>query len=289
MDLSRAKTVLIIAFLALNIFLGYQIVREYQNEGTGTAVTSEELGGTKTILQENNYYLRVSVPRLTQKNTFLRVAPVKLNRSRVLQLFFPDQAQIQQDVNKNGTITYYQGSRLLTLYPSGRLVYECNIEQVRKEQPDKAEALQEAENFLNVKELKPENAVLDHVETSERNKTVIVHYYQEYHEYPIFSGYAKVTVSSQGVESADIYWLRPLGLSEREELDVIPATLALRRFAEEFGPAAEPAYITNLTFGFYSREYDAEMWEMAPVWRLQLNGRSDQIYFINALTGNIEE
>ncbi|NLA26320.1 MAG: hypothetical protein GX878_02885, partial [Firmicutes bacterium] len=38
--------------------------------------------------------------------------------------------------------------------------------------------------------------------------------------------------------------------------------------------------------GFYSRDYDAEEWEVPPVWRFLFE--DGEISYINAFTGNLE-
>lgn len=69
-------------------------------------------------------------------------------------------------------------------------------------------------------------------------------------------------------------------------MEVIPATEALLRMVEVLGPSTRPVRITKVDLGFYSCEYDAEKWEVPPVWRFLFeNGES---CFINAFTGNLE-
>jgi len=71
------------------------------------------------------------------------------------------------------------------------------------------------------------------------------------------------------------------------ETEVISPTEALTNLVKELGPSDEPRQIIQVNLGYFSGEYDAEKWEMPPVWRVVLD--DEQYYYVNAFTGNLEQ
>ncbi len=69
-------------------------------------------------------------------------------------------------------------------------------------------------------------------------------------------------------------------------MEVISAAEAVCRVVREIGPSLQPRRIVQVSLGFYSQEYNAERWEVPPVWRIMLD--RGETYYINALTGNRE-
>ena len=62
--------------------------------------------------------------------------------------------------------------------------------------------------------------------------------------------------------------------------------MALLRFLERYEGSETGESIVDFSLGYYTREYDAQRWEIPPVWRIRLN--NGEIYYINAFTGNPE-
>jgi hypothetical protein len=103
MNLGRAKIILIVAFAALNLFLGYQLFWPDFGRLTRVAVSAEELQLTEKGLKENNYILQTSINRSVQTSDFLTVSPSLAVQRSVLLKFLREGAQIFQAE----TINYY--------------------------------------------------------------------------------------------------------------------------------------------------------------------------------------
>ncbi|MFC4077263.1 two-component system regulatory protein YycI [Salinithrix halophila] len=80
MDWSKAKTILILAFLALNLFLVYQLLqaRTEQNRDGQTSNTREELN---QLAEERQIILKAKVPEETSQPqvNYLQVRPIKFH------------------------------------------------------------------------------------------------------------------------------------------------------------------------------------------------------------------
>jgi hypothetical protein len=58
------------------------------------------------------------------------------------------------------------------------------------------------------------------------------------------------------------------------------------RLIDAYKGGALETGIIDFSLGYYSQEYDAERWEIPPVWRIRLD--NGEVYYINAFTGNLE-
>lgn len=109
---------------------------------------------------------------------------------------------------------------------------------------------------------------------------------------PLYGSYLQVTMA--GAPDGTPFepghwewrWFRPLG-PVGDPRPTVPAQTALLRLAghlESIG--ASGGTITAVTLGYYTGQYEAETWEVPPVWRLELaDGR---YFYVNALTGELE-
>ena len=80
--------------------------------------------------------------------------------------------------------------------------------------------------------------------------------------------------------------LEPKKPLQGQGMEVISSARALLRLIEIRGASSPPRQIVKADLGFYSRSYDADEWEMPPVWRFLFD--SGESIFINAFTGNLE-
>ncbi len=286
MNLGRAKSILIIAFAGLNLFLGYHLFWPDVGRLTRVAVTAEELSITETMLNENNFFLRTTIDRSARVSDFLSVTPDRNLQGEILQSFIKKGARV---VESDGTTAYRTDEETSLVYTSGliRVIYEPGVLLVEGTAGLEEQQIREhVEEFLNDAGLIPEGIVYDYMEKSDAGYLTL-HYYQAYEDKPIYASQLAVTIESDRVSTVQIYWLQPVERVTSREIEVTPATEALAKLVDELGPSSSPRDITALDLGYFSGEYDAEKWEMPPVWRIVLDGKEH--YYINAFTGNIEQ
>lgn len=277
MDLSRAKTVLILAFLALNLFLGYQLWLE----GGVTALTyvqrESELSRLEVALQEAGITLTTPLPRGAVRISHLVVEPVLLPRQEVLNIFFPDPEglvlqRLEQDVH------YWQNGRRLIFYPGGLVSFRTNPPEPVLEL-NQEEALLKAQKFLEGVGAAPYLKLDCQLRLDVGWKLLFA---QEYESFPLFGESLQMVIQGDHISSVELYLVEPLGFSGQER-EIIQVSTALLRFLEEYGDRVEGTAIIDLTLGFYSTYYNAERWEIPPVWRIRFN--NGEVFYINAFTG----
>lgn len=286
MNLNRAKTILIIAFLGLNIFLAYHLLAQEADRLPLKVVSETDLQEVEERLAENNYYLHTPIQHWSQKSAFLTVSP-----DRVVQ------QDLVKALEKEWTLTAYQDEVMvyqgkeveLSVYPTGlvELVYKNGLPI-----PDETAALAEeallrrVESALRQNGFNLEAVRFDYIEVLDRS--LIIHYYQVYDDKPLFSGYLTVSVSGNRIKAVELYLLDPLAEAgdRDQEMVVIPVTEALHGLAEGLEKSARRRRIIKAELGYFSLEYDAEKWEVPPVWRFLTDDNT--VYYVNAFTGILE-
>jgi len=286
MNLGRAKLILIIAFTGLNLFLAYHLFWPDFGRLTRMAVTAEELRATEVMLNEKNYYLETSPDRSIRTGAFLTVSRSLEFQRQVLLRMLQEGAEFSH--SDEGTF-YQKDEKTAVIQTTGliRVIYTPPHELAgRSDELDDREVKSYAENFLIKEHLMPAGAVFDYVENISSGARVL-HYYQVIDDVAIFTGQLKVIIEDNRIRSVEIYWVHPVEDSPGREMEVISAVEALSNLVRDLGPSDEPQLITSITLGYFSGEIVAEKWEISPVWRIVL--QDDQVYYINAFTGNLEQ
>ncbi len=288
-DISRAKTVLICAFLILNVFLFHQLWQEEGGHlppflGEGDASRLEE------ALSEANLVLNDPLPQGRVRMAHLVVEPQHYGPEEIVEILT---AGLPEGEGLTEWEAFAAGNT-----ENGGEVFELNGLEIAFEQegiikikkradPDAevAAALEETEaaveKFIEEAVLL-ERFVFDYKQEGEEE--LVLHYHQEHEEVPLFAGYLRAKVG-QHEWTARFFPLAPLELAEGER-EVISPLAALLRFLEGYGEAPTPTAVKEMSLGYYSPEYDAQRWEIPPVWRIRLD--NGEVFYINAFTGHLE-
>lgn len=286
MNLGRAKTILIFAFIGLNLFLGYQLFWPDFGRLTQVAVTSEELAATEDALNENNYYLDTSLDRAVQTSDFLTVSPYWDTKEDTIKRFEANAIRVDETedatyYNLPGINAVAHSSGLIQIFFDPGLSLEEELSDL-----DESDLNDLVEQFLSDEEILPDGALFDYLDREDDDVTVL-YYKQMLEDKPIFASQLKAVIQANHLQKVEIYWLKPIERIPEREMEVIPANEALNNLANTLGPSTEERSINDIRLGYFSGEYDAEKWEIPPVWRIELDGK--QHYYINAFTGNMEQ
>ncbi|HED23907.1 MAG TPA: hypothetical protein ENN91_02165, partial [Firmicutes bacterium] len=281
-----AKSILIIAFAGLNIFLAYYLFWPDFGRLTRVAITVDDLKMTQAVLNENNYFLETSFDRAVQTSDFLTVSPSSKLQQHILMNFLAGGAQINYDDN---TIYFKGEEERAVVYSNGliQIFYESGLAMnANSSLINEQELRSSIENILKEKAVMPEGFFFDYIEEDESGRLNLF-YYQILNDMPVFAGQMKVVLQEHKIISVDIYWLDIVERIPSREMEVISVTEALNNLVAELGSSSEPRYIKEVTLGYYSGEFEAEKWEIPPVWRIVLDDHTH--YFVNAFTGNLEQ
>ncbi len=288
MNLGRAKLILVVAFTGLNIFLGYQLFWPDFGRLTEVSVTAEDLRETEQMLAENNLVLDASFDRSPQTSDFITVSPDWKIRQALLYDLIKTGVQIEETEHT----TYYRSvDRVAVIHNSGliQIFYSSGSGASLGDNGTElghGDLKNRVEEFLAEDELLPEGINFDYLEQKE-DGSIALNYHQTLGGMPIFSGQIKIVIDGDRVKAVEIYWLELAERAPPRDMEVISPAEALKNLVSELGPVSEERIIEKIDLGYYSGEYDAEKWEVPPVWRIVLD--NNQYYYINAFTGNLEK
>lgn len=291
MDLSRAKVVLIVAFLILNLFLLYQIVEKEGMDNPALFGGEEAVTRMEAALQEANLTLDVNLPRSGMRAAYLVVEPWQSTLEEVAEMLwraleneedpFPFDSIVTTENHENNTMSYTFGSYELFFDQEEFFSLVGAFEGLS---PD--ELKQVADDFTKRLSF-PGDFVYDYREGL--NMETVLHYRQEFEGFPLYAGYMRFHHHRDSGVEIRFHRLEPLGFGERRR-EVIPPNTALWRFLDAYtadGRVSQPTSVVDFTLGYYSEEYDAQLWEIPPVWRIRL--LNEEVYYINAFTGYHEK
>jgi regulatory protein YycI of two-component signal transduction system YycFG len=278
-DLSRAKTILIVAFLALNLFLGYRLWFTPQLLQTGQALTGEEVERTREILQSAGYELVATVPRQVPRLSLLHVGREDLLETEWAITFFDENVPGIRD--SNGNISFYKEDSQVTVSSNGYVLYRGSTEQPTSQNEDTRKL---TERFLQERDIWRDDLKFDYSQQLDHQGAIRYRYVQTYQGFPLFFSTVEAEVLDGRVTEIFIYRVVPLEFSG-EDIQVISALDAVEMFLEQ-EPNFPEKRIIDISLGYFSEDYDAQRWEIVPVWRIASTG--GYAVYINAFTGEHE-
>lgn len=201
MDWSKAKTILIVSFILVNILLIYNLIVE--NKESVEIVDELFLEDVEDLLNNKNIILNTEIPKGIQSLPTLLVEYEKTNIRRINQVFFDNQAQI---INKGeGLIVLETEDRKLTLVNNKLLIYESMSNKEDANINNIEEANEFARNFLIKKGYDISDFKLSN------SKIVEDDYYLEfskvYNDRYLESAFTNFHLDSTGVKKMERLWL----------------------------------------------------------------------------------
>ncbi len=286
MNLSKAKTVLIYTFLALNIFLCYQLWQDQGYDGFASFGRKEEISRLESALQTAGLSLEIDLPKATEPLAYMIVEPWVYLPQEIIASFwqvlggagepFPE---INHRPGADGAEVYSFGRHELIIGQTGTATINFPLREGDEKEQLEGENLawQLINNLAFLQDF-----VFDYKYSPE--EAVLIFLRQEYDNYPLYAGYFHFS-SADGQQTAELYRLEVLGFAAQER-EIISSSMALLRFLEIYEGSEKGISIAEFSLGYYTRGYDAERWEIPPVWRIHLS--NGELYYINAFTGNEE-
>jgi regulatory protein YycI of two-component signal transduction system YycFG len=251
MDWSRAKTILIVTFLLLDLFLGYEVVSSF-NRDIETAPRGELIPSSlEEFLKTRNIVLETEIPSETPEMNYVNI--------RFTSFAHHLQKLTGQEIGQQGVGVMIKFNEPILLA-----------------------------NFVNkmeiLKSLEPYAAyVQDYVYDAQRSSSYLQRYMQQYGKYPIFSAALEVFTERNHVLGYRQVHVQIVNQGKGRK--IIPAFTAVRTLLDN-GYIRYGEKITGVSVGYYGHMYDADIQVLAPVWRVV---HTEGIQYVNGITGAIEQ
>ncbi|OEF97344.1 two-component system regulatory protein YycI [Desulfuribacillus alkaliarsenatis] len=263
MDLARAKTILIIAFLVLNAILVYQLYLKQQINTDYSLLILEEINEVEQLLADNQIYLNQPIPTDIRDRPFLRINRESHSVSEIRDAIDVENNQLIVRIIEDNHIEY----QWIKQDANDSFAYDVSSHSYT-ELPRKL--LFEGASYR------------PHFSSIENGNGHIV-YLQYFMDYPLFG----ITATAYVEENKITSWRQKFaGNIEAEDTvrPILTAATALRRITGEI--ESHPATIEKIELGYYSRFTESDSWLLPPVWGIILS--TGEEFYINAFTGELE-
>jgi len=279
----RAITILIVSFIMLNILMIINLWLREQPNNQFTLSSSQKSQIIQTLRQKG-VILEVDIPKEGRLQALLEVGLPKLDEKKILQNFFGKDSKPNLSRTQDGR-KFTHGNKQLIITDNGFITYFNNEDSIILPNLTRKQAESEALNFIKTHRCMPESAVLDKITYDDESKGYLMEYVSYHDDFFIQNSYATVLVSPSGIKSYYQCWLEPLGYVGKKRSVISPLTAILRVITE--AKTQHHIIITRIEQGYYSKLYDADRWQAAPVWKIQLG--DEDTYYVNAYTGEMEQ
>lgn len=263
--------------MLLNLFLANQLWQVSRYLPAGGALSASEVEQAKRALASAGYDLTASLPRQVPSLALLHVTRQPLAAADWQRQVFgtAETAKTVQD----GKTVYLQKNERLEIAPYGQVKFS----RLDYRQGTSADSRQSVERFLRERGFWQEGLKFDLSFPGEPG-TIYYRFVQTFQKLPLFAGYAEVRVIGGKIGEVTLYRLQALEFSGRE-VRVISAAEALEAFISK-GLSLPDKRIVDISLGYFSQDYNASRWEIAPAWRIAAAG--GQFFYVNAFTGELE-
>lgn len=285
MDWSKAKTILIIVFTIVNMFLLYHLFNINQNGYVKLEPSVVE--ETIKYLKEKGVAVNTEIPLNTKSISSIIVFEKDYDIT-TLRALFSQEDKIEISEKKNN-LFFRQGDSWASYDDNYLLAYENK--SIKPDNEKEFDYKQIANSFLNKLELKNEEKQISKIITKDGYKKIS--YTQSYRGNIINEAYIELTLSSQGIRNAEIYWfdyMKPVYSKQ----GIIPPVFALLKTAKYYEGKHDNIKINNIQLAYhYSKhkktsddESQTEKNIAIPVWRVDIDKRT---VLINAYNEIVEK
>lgn len=250
MDWSRAKTILILSFLCLNIFLAYQLWEEQKNQGIEGQISQLQIDELKQRLRNAGIHFREEdIPEEMPNISNIRVS---------IQPLYEHEFS----------------------YPVDMVQWEDHTLIVALAKPFQlTEELTDSERSVVLSALVPEmnQYVYDPLISSDGQWV----YVQDINGYPVFSSQLQFFLNEEGIIGyhQQSYIPEEIGVSRQ----VVSAYSALAALLDQ-RMLVDGEAIVQVEIGYYVEKLDENVQFLVPVWRVI---HTQGIHYVNGFTGMV--
>lgn len=241
----------------------------------------EEICDVEEILDSRGIVLKTKMPHEGRPQSFLEVEREKKDKDFYVQLFFDeDIPKVYYDKDK---VSYVAGKRQLDFLNNGIIHYTNHQDFQTRDKLSEKEVVNYVEDFIEKHGGLPPDSVLGNLFYDEANNEYHIKYVQKFDDFILTNSYIEVIIVNDQIKSFEKCWLVPIEY-QGEEKDVISPLTAVLKAVQEKQEGSK--VITIIEQGFYSKLYNADSWQMAPVWVIGFE--DGKTYYINSYTGQLE-
>jgi len=276
MDWAKAKNIIIIMLVILNLFLGWRIVSRALEQ----YIPAETIRNTVNILNSRNVKIEAEIPRYNRDTPKLRYKKFVYDRDMIAKIFLGDDYEtIRQDKTvyaKEERKLYFNDDNSFLM--TGKPPADVENEFINFNPGDIKKAEKILREKYNVEGLIGKNYVLYEYNAGPGDSIELL-FYEKFEGKNVFGNYVKAIVSAEGLIGMEAGYNKIIGFSPQKVTDLAPAyQVLLSNFKGENNEV-----IIGIDFGYKEiNDNDTDglqSSEQPPVWRIKLKGDDRQRYF----------
>ena len=269
MDWSKAKSILIMVFLVLNIFLAGNLI--YID--SSTKASKDSIEALKQVLSGKGVRIDCEVPGASGNLGMLNYEKSKFNRNKLVgKLIGPDFGQ-------NVTDYYSAGSKNLIFKNDNTFVYTDTNPKSSADIKNSNSAEKYLKNYLSGTGIPVKSYVLD-LYNENPDRSIKITLVQKYRSYLIFDNYIEAQITNEGIKMLNVSFKKVDALTNNKTNLKPILNILLTSFKDN-----NDLIITQINLGFqgYNIESGVKEYYERPVWRVRSN-KGDMIF--NAYDGS---
>lgn len=271
MDWSKAKTILIVAFIITNLLLIYVLVGE--NHIYEPTLKDEFIDEVITLLAEKDIRLGTDIPKEIPRLNSMIVEYERVNIEQLNQNYFDNEGIIEQ--NTVGLSKVVKGEESFLLINERSIIYENKEDDEIYKDLDEDKALQLAEDFIDKGKFNMADMKLSFIKEDEG--IFYIEYSKVYKDVFVEKAFTNFQIDKRGVKRFERSWLKEKDLADVEiYISTAPKSiLTLLGMQQAYGKT-----ITDISLCYYfepeKHDYldqptDAKQGKAVPAWRIQFD------------------
>lgn len=288
MDWSKAKNILIVAFIITNIFLIYHIGKDIFYSNDLRLISDEYINDVENHLAEYGITIREEIPKEIFSMPVLVVRYENFDHEATAEQFL---GKGYRTVEEN---IYQNDEAQLTIESNKRLKYSQLKKEVVDYRIDDEKAIEISNSFLEEHNLLRDDIILKQVylgteKTYGDTPLYKLVYNQTYKGKFLGESYIYVYVNYKGVVGMEAMLLKPDKTQDQKEIIISAAEALLKKMNDIVKDHKRDVVITDIQIGYYFNPYNVQLatWQQIesatafPAWKITLeNGKS---YYVEAL------
>lgn len=270
MDWTKAKNILIIAFIFMNLLLAYIL---FSNEGYSDSFLyddSDFIREVKNKLYEKGIKINCTIPNEYPEMGLLTIKYEMYNSFKLADRFFDE---YESEYIEHGII-FNSNEEKLKVINNNKVIYENFSEENNYKDLDDNKANNIAEDFLKNKGFADKDFKLTNY-TVDCNK-YILEYTKLYENILVEASVMKFEIDSAGVTKFERKWIITEGISQAKIITRTPHQALLRLLSrkEIYNKEIEDV---SLSYYYNPEEHsigdikDPKQWQAGPAWRIKFS------------------
>lgn len=269
MDWSKAKSILIIALIIINLLLGYVLFQSERN--IDTTLKKDFIESAIKLLADKDIKVNTQIPNKNVKLTSLTVEYENISHSTINNLFFKGKGVISSKDEDVVDINYKDEN--ITIINKKLFIYENKSEEKLYDIKSEEEAKQIALDYLQSKNYPISDMKLSYIK--EYNGQYNIEFTKYYNDNFVESTFTNVQVGDQGVFSIKRQWLNIIDKGEALlSISSAPKSiLSLLSMEDVYGRTIRDIsicyYFEPEKHAYIDNPIEAKQGRAIPAWRIQ--------------------